>query len=128
MRRLAIALIALSLAFTGTALAGGGGGGGNAQPPQIPRVAGQWAHVEINLKIRRQPHTVILDRGPILQASATSITIRELGIPQVVPLDSQTLVVIDGLPATSSDLKRKMSVVTMRIDGGAAVRVRASSF
>jgi hypothetical protein len=128
MRRLAIALIALSLAFTGTALAGGGGGGGNAPPPQIPRIAGQWAHVEINLKIRRQPHTVILDRGPVLQASATSITIRELGNPQVIPLDSQTLVVIDGLPATTSDLKRKMTVVAMRIDGGAAVRVRATSF
>ena len=128
MRRLAIALIALSLAFTGTALAGGGGGGGNAPPPQIPRIAGQWAHVEINLTIRRQPHTVILDRGPVIQASATSITLRELGSPQVIPLDSQTLVVIDGLPATTSDLKRKMTVVAMRIDGGAAVRVRATAF
>ena len=126
MRRLAIALTALSLGVTGTALAGGGGGGGGV--PQIPRVPGQWAHVEINLKIRRAAHTVILDRGPVIQASATSITLRELGIPAVVPVDSNTLVVINGLPATTSDLKRKMNVVAMRIDGGPAVRVRATSF
>ena len=124
MRKLAaLMLSALSLAYAGTALAGGGG-----NVPAIPRVAGQWSHVEINLQIRRVPHTVILDRGLVVQASASSITIRELGNPFVVPLSSQTLVVIDGLPATSSDLKRRMTVVTMRIDGGAAVRVRATSF
>lgn len=122
MRKLAIMLSALSLACAGTALAGGGG-----NVPAIPRVAGQWSHVEINLKIRRVPHTVILDRGRIIQAAATSITLRELGNPAVIPLSSQTLVVIDGLPATPSDLRRKMTVVAMRIDGGAAVRVRATS-
>ncbi len=74
------------------------------------------------------PHTLILDRGRVIQASATQVTIRELGSPVVVPLSEQTLVVIDGLPATPNDLRRKMTVVTMRIDGGAAVRVRATSF
>jgi hypothetical protein len=123
MRRLAPILTALSLACAGTALAGGGG-----NVPPIPRVPGQWSHVEINLKIRKTPHTLILDRGRIAQASATSITLRELGSVVVVPLSPETLVVIDGLPATPNDLRRKMSVVTMRIDGGAAVRVRASSF
>ena len=74
------------------------------------------------------PHTLILDRGRVIQTSPTQVTLRELGSAVVVPLSAQTLVVIDGLPATTNDLRRKMTVVTMRIDGGAAVRVRASSF
>jgi hypothetical protein len=126
MRRLAVVLSALSLACVGTAFAAGAV---KIPPvPPIPRVPGQWSHVEINRKIGRVPHTLILDRGKVVQASATQITIRELGSPVVVPLSAQTLVVIDGLPATPNDLRRKMTVVTMRIDGGAAVRVRASSF
>jgi hypothetical protein len=128
MRRILVALAALALlAGAGTASAGRGGGGGGGVP-QIPRVPGQWAHVEINLRIGRVPHTLILDRGPIAQVSTTSITVRELGNPVVVPISDQTLVVIDGVAATPTDLRRKMPVVTMRIDGGAAVRVRATSF
>ncbi len=123
MRRLAIVLSAISLAAAATAFAAGA-----AKVPPIPRVPGVWSHVEINRRIGKTPHTLILDRGKVIQASATQITIRELGSPVIVPLSAQTLVVIDRLPATSSDLRRKMTVVTMRIDGGAAVRVRASSF
>ena len=119
MRKTALVAAVLALAFAGTAVAG---------VPPIPRVPGEWSHVEINLKIRKTPHTLILDRGRIVQASATSLTLRELGSTVVVPLSPTTLVVIDGLPATPGDLRRKMKVVTMRIDGGAAVRVRASSF
>jgi hypothetical protein len=127
MRKLAVALAALALlAGAGTASAGRGGGG--APLPQIPRVPGQWAHVEINLRIGRIPHTIILDRGPIAQVSTTAITVRELGNPVVVPISDQTLIVLDGSAATTNDLRRKMPVVTMRIDGGAAVRVRATSF
>jgi hypothetical protein len=126
MRRLPIILSVVSLACGGTALTAGAA---KAPPvPPIPRVPGQWSHVEINRKIGKAPHTLILDRGRVTQASATQITIRELGSPVVVPLSPQTLVVIDGLPATPNDLRRKMTVVTMRIDGGAAVRVRATSF
>ncbi|HUZ82837.1 MAG TPA: hypothetical protein VMU73_11400 [Gaiellaceae bacterium] len=125
MRRLALILSALSLAATGSAFAGRGG---NVPVPQIPRVPGHWSHVEINLRIRNTPHTLILDRGPVVEVSPTSITLRELGSPAVIPLSDQTLVVIRGRPATTSDLRRKMIVVTMRIDGGAAVRVRATFF
>ena len=123
MRRLVVLLSVLSLACAGTALAGS-----VSKVPPIPRVPGLWSHVEINRKLGKTPHTLILDRGRVIQASATEITIRELGSPVTVPLSAQTLVVIDGLSATPNDLRRKMTVVTMRIDGGAAVRVRASSF
>jgi hypothetical protein len=124
MRRLALILSALTLALTGTAFAAPGAG----PVPQIPKVPGQWSHVEINLKIRKVPHTLILDRGRVAQASAGQVTIRELGNLVPVQLSPQTLVVIDGRRASPTDLRRKMTVVTMRIDGGAAVRVRASSF
>ncbi len=127
MRRLALVLTLLSLACAcaGAALAGPGKA---PKIPPIPHVPGQWTHVEINRKIGKTPHTLILDRGRIVQASATQITVRELGSPVVIPLSPQTLVVIDRLPATPGDLRRRMAVVTMRIDGGAAVRVRATSF
>jgi hypothetical protein len=121
MRRLVL-IFSVVLALGGTALAG------VLKVPPIPRVPGQWSHVEINRKIGKTPHTLILDRGRVVQASATSVTIRELGSPVAIPLSPQTLVVINGLAATPSDLRRRMTVVTMRIDGGAAVRVRASSF
>ena len=122
MRRLALILTVALLALAGSAFAG------VLKVPPIPRVPGQWSHVEINRKIGKTPHTLILDRGRVIQASPTSITVRELGSPVAIPLSPQTLVVVDGLAATPSDLRRKMTVVTMRIDGGAAVRVRASSF
>jgi hypothetical protein len=37
-------------------------------------------------------------------------------------------VTIDNAPATISDLRRRMTAATLRVDGGAAVRVRAASF
>jgi hypothetical protein len=123
MRKLA-ALVAslLVLAFGGIAAAAGG------QPPPIPRVPGGWTHVEMNVTIKHVPHTLILDRGRILQVTTTQLTVREgAGVNQVIPIDAQTLVTVDGAKASIFDLRRRMSVTTMRIDGGAAVRVRASS-
>jgi hypothetical protein len=45
----------------------------------------------------------------------------------VIPLNFQTIVILDGERATISDLRRRMTVTTLRVDGGAAVRVRATS-
>lgn len=123
MRRLAAILATLVLLGFAGAAAGAGG-----QPPQIPRIPGTWSHAEINVTVRRVPHTLILDRGRILQVTTTQITIHERdGSNPVIPVSAQTLVMIDGVRATIFDLRRRMSVTTMRIDGGAAVRVRASS-
>ena len=124
MRRLATTLAALSLmVFAGTALAGGGG------VPPFPRLPGAWSHAEINVTFKRVPHTLILDRGRIMQASSSQLTLRERDSSiVVVPLSESTLVMLDSVPATVFDLRKRMNVQTMRIDGGAAVRVRASSF
>jgi hypothetical protein len=122
MRRLAVTLATLSLlACAGTASGGGA-------PPQIPRIPGAWFHVELNVTIRNTPHTLIVDRGKITEITTTQLTLREdAGITVPIPLNAQTLVTLDGKPATISSLRRKMSVTTLRVDGGAAVRVRASS-
>jgi len=123
MRRRAATLVSLALLAVAGPAAGAGG-----QPPQIPRVPGTWTHIEMNVTIRHVPHTIILDRGRILQVTTTQLTVREgAGVNQVIPITGQTLVTVDGTRASIFDLRRRMSVTTMRIDGGAAVRVRASS-
>jgi hypothetical protein len=123
MRRLAVLFAALSL-LACAAAAGAGGG-----PPQIPRIPGTWSHAEINVTIRKVPHTLIVDRGKIAEITTTQLVLREgAGVKQVIPLSAQTIVTLDGSPATISDLRRRMTATTLRVDGGAAVRVRAASF
>ena len=124
MRKLAVLFAALSLlACAGTAAGAGGA------PPQIPRIPGTWSHAEINVTIRRVPHTLIVDRGRIAEITTTQLTLREgAGVNVVIPLSAQTIVMVDGAPATISDLRRRMTATTLRVDGGAAVRVRAASF
>ena len=125
MRMIAATIAACFLmAFAGAALAGAAGG-----VPPFPRLPGAWYHVTINQTIKRTPHTLILDRGRIVQANSFQLTLRERdGSMVVVPLSQATIVVVDGVPATVFDLRKRMDAQTMRIDGGAAVRVRASSF
>jgi hypothetical protein len=124
MRKLAVLFAALSLlACAGTAAGAGGA------PPQIPRIPGTWSHAEINVTIRRVPHTLIVDRGKIAEITTTQLTLREgAGVNVVIPLSAQTIVMVDGAPATISNLRRRMAVTTLRVDGGPAVRVRAASF
>jgi hypothetical protein len=124
MRRLAVLLASLSLlAFAGVAAGRGGA------PPQIPRIPGTWSHAEINVRIKKHPHTLILDRGRVLQVTTSQITLREAaGGDTPIPVSAETLVTIDGRRASITDLRRRMFATTMQIDGGDAVRVRATSF
>ncbi|MDX6449976.1 MAG: hypothetical protein QOH16_25 [Gaiellaceae bacterium] len=124
MRKLAVIFVALSL----LACAGIAAGAAAQPPPQIPRIPGPWSHAEINVTIKKVPHTLIVDRGKISEITATQVTVREVaGVTVPVPLNTQTLVTLDGKPAAISSLRRKMTVTTLRVDGGAAVRVSASS-
>jgi len=123
MRRLAVIIAALSLlACTSGAAAGVRGG-----PPPFPELSGSWSHAEINVKIKGVPHTLILDNGRIIQASAQQITLREPD-GSVVPVSvaPSTIVVLRKRTVFTSALRRGMHAQTMRIDDGAAVRVRAS--
>jgi len=124
MRRLASFLAALSLLASAGAAAGGGG-----VPPQIPRIPGTWSHAEINVRIKKEPHTLVLDRGRVLQVTTSQITLREGAAgDKVIEVGAGTLVTLDGRRASVTDLRRKMFATTMQIDGGDAVRVRATSF
>jgi hypothetical protein len=77
--------------------------------------------------IRRVQHTLILDQGRITKASSMEITLlRPDGTPAVIELSPKTIVVVKGRHQPSSTLRRKMLVQTMRIDDGAAVRVRTA--
>jgi hypothetical protein len=124
MRRLvATTLASLSLLAAAGTAAGSGGGGG---VPPFPHLAGNWTHVEINVTIKRTPHTVILDRGRIAQASLSQITLRERdGTTVAIPVSAQTIITVgNGYRSTAAGLRKGMTVMAMRIDGGAAVRVR----
>jgi hypothetical protein len=123
MRKLAVLFAALSL-LACAAAAGAGGG-----PPQIPRIPGTWSHAEINVTIKKVPHTLIVDRGKIVEITTTQLTLREsAGVTQVISLNDQTIVTLNGRAASISSLRRRMTATTLRVDGGAAVRVRATSF
>ena len=107
------------LALAGTAL------GADGQPPPFPNLPGNWTQITINRKIGGVWHTVILDRGRIVQVSATRMTLLESdGTLVPIPLVPQTIVQPLPLGLTVYDLRRGLNVDAMRIDTGAAVRVR----
>jgi hypothetical protein len=84
--------------------------------------------VELNVTIKKQPHTLIVDRGKVTEITTTQLTLRERdGSTVPILLNGQTIVTLDNRPATISNLRRKMTVTALRVDGGAAVRVRATS-
>jgi hypothetical protein len=96
--------------------------------PAFPRLPGNWSHAEINVTIRHQEHTLILDRGRIVQASPTQITLRHPdGTPATIPLARRTIVTLDGYRVFARALARGQRVETMEIDQAPAVRVRAQT-
>ncbi|MGH3048796.1 MAG: hypothetical protein ACRDLK_01455 [Gaiellaceae bacterium] len=122
MRRLVATLAALSL-FATAGIAGAGG------VPPFPHLAGAWSHAEINIKIKRTPHTLILDRGRIRSLTTTQLTLREAdGTLAPIQLSARTIVTVKHVKhATIFMLRRGLNVETMSIDGGAAIRVRVTS-
>jgi hypothetical protein len=98
--------------------------GGNAPPP-FPKLAG-FTHAEINVRIKKQPHTLILNLGRIVALGPTDIVLLESdGSTWPIPISPGTLITLNGRPALASELHKRLVVETMQIDGGAAVRVRA---
>ena len=104
MRKLAPLLAALSLLLCVGTAAGALDARGAPQPPQIPRIPGTWSHAEINVTIRKVPHTLIVDRGKITEITTTQLTLREgAGVTVVIPLNFQTIV--DGRRRPGFDLQ-----------------------
>jgi hypothetical protein len=101
-------------------------GSASAVPtPPFPDVAGTWSHAEINVQVGRQPHTLILDRGIVTRVSRASLRVRESdGNIVSMPVARRVQVSSAGGPVPFAFLRTGWSVETMRIDGGAAVRIR----
>ena len=119
MRRLVVLIVVLGVLTTV------GAAGAASGIPAFPTVPGNWSHVDINRKIGRKWHTLTLDRGRITQVNATQLTLREPDASvTIIPLTPQALVRIYGFDATIFALRRSMNAMTMRIDGGPAVRIR----
>jgi hypothetical protein len=116
--RMLVALVVLVVALsTGVA--------GAASPvPTFPNVPGSWSHIDINKKIGKKWHTLTLDRGRIIQVTTTQMNLREAdGTVAEIPLTPAAIVRINRVPASIYQLRRGMNAMTMRIDGGPAVRI-----
>jgi hypothetical protein len=102
-------------------------------PPPFPQLPGDWSHAEINVKIKGVPHTLILDRGRIVRVTATGITLRAPdGTKPTIPISATTEITFGRgrahFAVGPAALRRGLFALTMRIDGGAAVRVRLTLF
>jgi hypothetical protein len=118
-----LVVLALALALAGVAVAA------PAPPvPKFPRFPGDWSHADVNVVVKRVPHTLTLDRGRIVQISTTQLTLREKdGSMPTIPITPDTIVTILGRPATILDLRKKELAETLRVDGGPAVRLRVTA-
>lgn len=104
-----------------------GGISSAAAVPQFPKISGNWSHVDLNRKIAGKWHTLTLDRGRIAQVTPTQLNLREAdGTVAQIPLTPAALVRINAFAGSIYELRRGMNAMTMRIDGGPAVRVKAS--
>lgn len=98
--------------------------GGAARIAPTPKLPGGWSHAEINVIVKKVPHTLVYDRGRILSFTSTSLTLREADRSiQVIPVSPASRVTIDGRPAKLSQLRRLEIAITLRIDGADATRV-----
>jgi len=128
MRRFVLALLVLALVAPAATLAKG-----KPVVPQFPRIPGKWSHVELNVMIKKQPHTLALDRGRVVAITATQDVATQLAVREPdgtlwqIPVAPDAIVTIDGRKAFAVELRRKMNVMTLRVDDGAAVRVRATT-
>jgi hypothetical protein len=96
-----------------------------AAPPGPGSLPAGWSHAEINVIIRRVPHTLTYDRGRVQAVSTSSLLLRERdGSAVTVPLAASTSVTVDGRPGSVADILRGAIAMTLRLDGGPARQVR----
>ncbi|HWJ31467.1 MAG TPA: hypothetical protein VNR59_03930 [Gaiellaceae bacterium] len=127
MRRfLAIMIVTLIATGAGTAAGARGGPGKRSNvPPPFPTILGVWSHDERNVKIKGVWHTMILDHGRVTKSTALQLTLREPdGTIATIPLSPATRVTPLRFSQTRPAFRRGMWAITMRIDDGAAVRLR----
>jgi hypothetical protein len=95
----------------------------SAQAIRLPRpsLPPGWSHAEVNVVIKRVPHTLTYDRGRVAAVTPSSVTLRERdGSLWTIPVTATTIVKIDGQPSSIAQVRRLETASTVRIDGGAA--------
>jgi hypothetical protein len=98
----------------------------SAQAVRLPKpvLPPGWSHAEVNVVIRRVPHTLTYDRGRVAAVSATSVTLRERdGSLWTIPVTTSTIVRIAGQPSAITQVRRLETATTVRVDGGPAATV-----
>jgi hypothetical protein len=122
-----LAILIATLAASGAGVAAGspGKGKGETPPPPFPTIVGVWSHDERNVLIKGKWHTMILDHGRITKSTAGQLTLREPdGTVATILLSARTKVAPVRFASTPPAFRRGLWAITMRIDDGAAVRVR----
>ena len=99
--------------------------GGAAQIPRVPSLPSGWSHAEINVVVRRQPHTLTYDRGRVQLVTGSSLTLKERdGTVWTITIAPTATITIDGSPAQLSQVRPREIATTVAIDGGPAVNVK----
>jgi hypothetical protein len=84
-----------------------------------------WSHATVNVLIKRQPHTLIYDRGRVVASTSSSLTLREGdGSVVVINVSPSAQVRIAGQPASLLQVRRLEIATTISIDGAPAITVR----
>lgn len=84
-----------------------------------------WSHVQVNVVIKHQPHTVAYDRGRVQSVGASSVTLKERdGSVWTILVGPATKLTINGRPASLAQVRPLEQATTMAVDGGAATFVR----
>jgi hypothetical protein len=116
--------IIAALAIAACAVAGVAGAAGD---PPIGKFPAGWTHAEITVLQNGAPHTLIYDRGRVQQTTPSSVVLRENdGSVVEIPVSPQTTIRVNGRAATLADIKKRMQVQSLRIDGGPATLLRVT--
>ncbi len=118
MRNLTIAVVSALVLVAGFEAAATQAAGIGSLPPG-------WSHVQVNVVIKHQPHTVAYDRGRVQSVGASSLVLRERdGSVWTILVGPATKLTISGRPATLAQVRPREQATTMAVDGGAATFVR----
>jgi hypothetical protein len=116
----------LSVAATAAVLTGSASAAGGLFGPVSGLPAG-WSHAQINVVIRRQPHTFTYDRGRVVSVSPTLLTLRERdGSMAQISVSAGTRVTIAGRPATLAQIRPNEQLIAVSVDGAPAAAVRVT--
>jgi hypothetical protein len=119
--RTLLAAVATAAALAASASAAGGPFG------SISSLPAGWSHAQINVVIRKQPHTLTYDRGRVVSVTPALLILRERdGSMAQITVSASTQVTIAGRPATLAQIRPNEMAIAVSVDGGPASAVRVT--